>query len=155
MYVAGSQITVDGELRQPGDPVPEAATWPNLRSYLSCGQIRHANIEELAAEVERLGEQLAVASAAPERVAELETKNAELEAAHLADCERYDLMVAELATANASVAALTTTLESADASLAQATADVSAKDAEIAGLKAKVAELEAALVEAAKTTKRK
>jgi hypothetical protein len=32
-------INVDGEARQPGEPIPEAREWPNLRAYLETGSI--------------------------------------------------------------------------------------------------------------------
>lgn len=34
MYIAKRRMNVDGEVREPGDAVPEAAAWPNLRAYL-------------------------------------------------------------------------------------------------------------------------
>lgn len=39
MYVAGRRIRVNGEWRDPGEAVPEAATWPNLDAYLGRGEI--------------------------------------------------------------------------------------------------------------------
>jgi len=38
------QMTVDGEVRQPGDAVPEAASWPNLRHYESLGWVERVPV---------------------------------------------------------------------------------------------------------------
>lgn len=41
MYVATRQLKLGPEdIRQPGDPVPEAATWPNLATYLRMGWVK-------------------------------------------------------------------------------------------------------------------
>jgi hypothetical protein len=39
-YVLGKAMQVNGEWRQAGEPVPEAASWRNLRSYLELGHVR-------------------------------------------------------------------------------------------------------------------
>lgn len=39
-YVAMRVIRVNGEMRAPGDEVPEAATWRNIRPWLDGGYIR-------------------------------------------------------------------------------------------------------------------
>jgi hypothetical protein len=38
------QMTVDGQVRQPGDAVPEAASWPNLRHYESLGWVERVPV---------------------------------------------------------------------------------------------------------------
>ena len=38
-YVALRRLNVDGSVREPGDEVPEAAGWRNLRAYLSAGHV--------------------------------------------------------------------------------------------------------------------
>lgn len=38
-YVARKPLKVGGVLRQPGELVPEAAAWPNLRAYLATKQL--------------------------------------------------------------------------------------------------------------------
>ena len=37
MWVARRELLVDGERRQPGEPVPEAETWPNRQFYANLG----------------------------------------------------------------------------------------------------------------------
>lgn len=39
MYIAKKVMTVDGEQRFPGDPVPEAAGWLRVESYVRAGWI--------------------------------------------------------------------------------------------------------------------
>ena len=38
-YVALRRLTVDGSVREPGDEVPEAAGWRNLRAYIGAGHV--------------------------------------------------------------------------------------------------------------------
>ena len=38
-YVARKRLKVGDEWREPGEPIPEAATWRNLHSYLSSGAV--------------------------------------------------------------------------------------------------------------------
>lgn len=38
-YVALKRLKVNGVTRNPGDAVPEAATWRNLSSYIASGQL--------------------------------------------------------------------------------------------------------------------
>lgn len=45
-YVAGRRIKVGYGFRYPGDPVPEAADWKHLSSYLSAGTIIEVDVEE-------------------------------------------------------------------------------------------------------------
>ncbi len=48
MYVALRRLKVGDGWREPGDPVPEAATWRNLRAYLGAGQVAEVPDEESA-----------------------------------------------------------------------------------------------------------
>src|SRR3990167_479094 len=43
MFVAGKALIVDGVRRLPGEPVPEAANWKNLRNYLRSGHVIEVN----------------------------------------------------------------------------------------------------------------
>jgi hypothetical protein len=43
-YVAKRQMKVGDSVRQPGDLVPEAAAWPNLRRYIDLGWIEFAPV---------------------------------------------------------------------------------------------------------------
>jgi len=38
-YIAGKRLKIGGEFREPGDPVPEAAEWKNLKTKISAGLI--------------------------------------------------------------------------------------------------------------------
>lgn len=52
-YVAGKRLKIgNGDYREYGDPVPEAAGWKNLGSYLSSGAIRIVEVTERFAELE-------------------------------------------------------------------------------------------------------
>jgi hypothetical protein len=43
-YICKQQMKVGDSIRQPGDLVPEAAQWPNLRRYLELGWIEFAPV---------------------------------------------------------------------------------------------------------------
>jgi hypothetical protein len=47
-YIARRQLKVGDSYRQPGDPIPEAATWPNLRAYLEEGHVEAVDVETAA-----------------------------------------------------------------------------------------------------------
>jgi hypothetical protein len=65
-FVAGKRIRVSGEWRNPGDPCPEAAHWPNLKAHLNTGAIRE---EKVLMD----GIQLPPGPAAPSKEAPVET----------------------------------------------------------------------------------
>lgn len=39
-YIAGRRLKVNGTWREPGDEVPEAATWSTLSAYLGSGALK-------------------------------------------------------------------------------------------------------------------
>lgn len=61
MYIAKKVMTVNGEQRFPGDPVPEAAGWLRVESYLRAGWIVKAkDVPEPAKKAEPKPEPVAV-----------------------------------------------------------------------------------------------
>ena len=45
-YIAGKRLDMGTSWREPGDPVPEAEGWTNLRSYLGNGSVIFVEEEE-------------------------------------------------------------------------------------------------------------
>jgi hypothetical protein len=45
-YVALSRLKVGDGYREPGEPVPEASMWPNLRHYISTGQVEEIPVPD-------------------------------------------------------------------------------------------------------------
>lgn len=48
MYVVAREFKANGRIYRPGEPCPEAATWPTLRSLLAMGWIKRAPVEASA-----------------------------------------------------------------------------------------------------------
>lgn len=47
-YIAQRRLVTTAGVREHGDPVPEAADWKNLRSYLGAGHIKEVPDSEVA-----------------------------------------------------------------------------------------------------------
>lgn len=45
-YILRRQLNIDGRFRLPGEEIPEAATWPNLYSYLDLGWVEVLDEDE-------------------------------------------------------------------------------------------------------------
>lgn len=46
VYTAKVRLQVDGKWREPGDLIPEAATWRNLQNYLNAKQIEEVAVPD-------------------------------------------------------------------------------------------------------------
>lgn len=76
-YVVGRRpLKVGEETRQPGDPLPEAASWPRLESWLRSGAVvqRPPSARTVSAPVPTPGARPAPRKAAPAEPAEEEPK---------------------------------------------------------------------------------